>query len=76
VRRAVLQEAVVVVVPALAPAPLRVIAGLIGKNRGFLRLEVDFPLGVVVALGLIQDVHGVRVGRVGSDVFPLRLYRR
>ena len=76
VRRSVLQQAVVVAIPALAPASLRVITGLVGKNRGLFRLEVDFPLGVVVALGLIQDVHGVRVGPVASDVSPHRLYRR
>ncbi len=58
-RRAVGEEAVVVGGVGLAPTPISVVAGLVGQHRGrLLRLEIDLALGVVVALGLVQDVHG------------------
>jgi len=75
VRRPVLQEAIVVVVLALAPAQLGVVAGLVGKDHRLLRLEVDLALGIVVAFGLIQDVHGYegkprRFGRRPPSAVP------
>jgi hypothetical protein len=63
VGRAVLEEAVVVGVFPLAPAAFGVVAGLLGEEWGLFRVEVDRALGVGVALGLIQDVHGQSVGR-------------
>jgi hypothetical protein len=58
VRRPVLQEAIVVVAAALAPTTLGVVTGLVGQYRRLFRLEIDLAFGVVVALRLIQDVHG------------------
>ena len=74
-RRAVLQEALVVGVLALAPTPGGVVAGLVGQQGRFLRLEVDLTFGVVVALRLIQDVHGFegkprRCGRLPPSAVP------
>ena len=58
-RRAVVEEAIVVRVVGLAPASIGVVQGLVGQHSGRLfRLEIDLALGVVVALGLVQDVHG------------------
>jgi hypothetical protein len=57
VRRAVVEEAVVVGVVGLAPAALGVVAGLVGQHGRLFRLEVDLALGVVIAFGLVQDVH-------------------
>jgi hypothetical protein len=42
----------------LTPAALGVVAGLVGQHGRLFRLEVDLALGVVVAFGLVQNVHG------------------
>ena len=73
--RAVLPEALVVGVAALAPAALGVIAGLVGQECRLFRLEVDLAFRVVVALRLIQDVHGYegkprRCDRLPPSVVP------
>jgi hypothetical protein len=57
VRRAVLQEAVVIRVRAFAPAAFGVVAGLFGKQRALLRLEVNGAFAVGIALGIVEDVH-------------------
>src|SRR3954469_6295461 len=58
VRRAVVQQAVVVGAGTFAPAAFGVVAGLLGQQGSLFRLEVDLALGVVVAFGFgfIQDV--------------------
>ena len=58
VGRTVLKQAVVIGVSALAPAAFGVVAGLLGQEGAVFGVEVNRALGVGVALGLIQDVHG------------------
>jgi hypothetical protein len=70
VRRPVLQEAVVVGVFALPPSSPGVVAGLLGQKRGFFGVEIDRAFAVGVALGPIQDVHGVSVSRAVRGVRP------
>ena len=74
-RGTVLPEALVVGVATLAPATLGVVTGLVGQDDSLFRLEVDLALGVVVALRLIQDVHGYegrprRCGRLPPSAVP------
>jgi hypothetical protein len=57
VRRAVFQETVVVGVRAFAPPVFGVVAGLLGKQRALLRLEINRPVAVGVTLGIVEDVH-------------------
>jgi hypothetical protein len=57
VGRTVVEETVVVGVVGLAPAAIGVVAGLVGQHNRLFRLEVDLALGVVIAFGLVQDVH-------------------
>ena len=58
VRRSVLEQAVVIRAADLAPAALRVVAGLVGKDRRLFGLEINLTLSVVVTLRLVKDVHG------------------
>jgi hypothetical protein len=58
--RAILEEAVVVGVVALAPAAFRVVEGLIGEQRRLFGLEIDRAFVIGVVMGLVHDVHGGR----------------
>ena len=62
-RRAVLEESVIVGVVEIAPAALGVVAGLLGQQRRFVGVEVDRAFAVGVVFRLIQDVHGVERSR-------------
>ena len=74
-RRAVVEEALVVGEVALTPPALGVVAGLVGQHGCLLRFEVDLAFGVVVTLWLVQDVHGFegkprRCGRLPPSAVP------
>jgi hypothetical protein len=55
---ALLEQTVVIGVVTPAPAAFRVVTGLFRQQRRLFRLEVDAPIAVRLAFGLIHDVHG------------------
>jgi hypothetical protein len=58
VRWAVVEQAVVIGVVVPAPAPFRVVPGLLGQQGCLFRLELDGSVTVRVVFRIVHDVHG------------------